>query len=85
MWSQRDLAKRKMSGGNIFVRNLDPSVTTKALHDTFAQYGSILSCKVVTDMHGQSKGYGFVHYDTMEAAENAIQHVNGKILYDREL
>lgn len=85
MWSQRDLAKRKASGGNIFVRNLDPSVTTKSLHDTFAQYGSIVSCKVVTDVNGQSKGYGFVNYDTIEAAENAIQHANGTTVYNREL
>ncbi|KAI7852238.1 hypothetical protein BDC45DRAFT_513787 [Circinella umbellata] len=85
MWSQRDLAKRKISGGNIFVKNLDPSITSKSLRDTFAHYGSILSCKVVTDIQGQSKGYGFVHYDTIEAAENAIQHVNGTTVYDKEL
>lgn len=85
MWSQRDLAKRKVSGGNIFVKNLDPSVTSKSLHDTFAQYGSILSCKVVTDVQGNSKGYGFVHYDTLDAAENAIRQVNGATVYDREL
>lgn len=85
MWSQRDIAKRKVAGGNIFVKNLDPSITSKSLRDTFAQYGNIISCKVVLDPQGQSKGYGFVHYDTTEAAENAIRQVNGTILYDREL
>ncbi|KAI9310890.1 hypothetical protein BX666DRAFT_2003604 [Dichotomocladium elegans] len=85
MWSQRDYAKRKLSGGNIFVKNLDPSITSKSLRDTFAQYGSIVSCKVVQDSQGQSKGYGFILYDTVEAAENAIRHVNGTTIHDREL
>ncbi|KAG0172832.1 Protein phosphatase PP2A regulatory subunit B [Apophysomyces sp. BC1034] len=85
MWSQRDPAKRKTSTGNVFVKNLDLTVTHKALHDTFAQYGSILSSKIAVDDQGNSKGYGFVHFETEEAAENAIQNLNGMSLYGKEL
>jgi polyadenylate-binding protein len=84
MWSQRDPALRKTGTGNIFIKNLDASIDNKALHDTFSAFGNILSCKVATE-DGQSKGYGFVHYETHEAAENAIKHVNGMLLNDKKV
>lgn len=57
----------------------------QALHDTFAAFGNVLSCKVATDEHGASRGYGFVHYETAEAADNAIRSVNGMLLNDKKV
>ncbi|KAI9064464.1 RNA-binding domain-containing protein, partial [Trametes sanguinea] len=85
MWSQRDPALRKTGQGNIFIKNLDEQIDNKALHDTFAAFGNVLSCKVATDEHGRSKGYGFVHYETAEAAETAIKAVNGMLLNDKKV
>eukprot|EP00435_Cladocopium_sp_Y103_P002921 s663_g1.t1 len=77
MWSQRDPDKRKNTNSNLFVKGLDPSIDNKALHDTFSQFGNILSCKVSTNNSGKSRGFGFVHYETEEAAKEAIEKVNG--------
>ncbi|KAL4922772.1 hypothetical protein BDW62DRAFT_171738 [Aspergillus aurantiobrunneus] len=85
MWSQRDPALRKTGQGNVFIKNLDSAIDNKALHDTFAAFGNILSCKVAQDEFGVSKGYGFVHYETAEAANNAIKHVNGMLLNDKKV
>lgn len=85
MWSQRDPALRKTGQGNIFIKNLDEAIDNKALHDTFAAFGNVLSCKVATDEHGRSKGYGFVHYETAEAANTAIDAVNGMLLNDKKV
>lgn len=85
MWSQRDPALRKTGQGNVFIKNLDTAIDNKALHDTFAAFGNILSCKVAQDEFGNSKGYGFVHYETAEAANNAIKHVNGMLLNEKKV
>ena len=85
MWSQRDPALRKTGQGNVFIKNLDNGIDNKALHDTFASFGNILSCKVAQDEFGVSKGYGFVHYETAEGANKAIEKVNGMLLNDKKV
>lgn len=85
MWSQRDPALRKTGSGNVFIKNLDGAIDNKALHDTFSAFGNILSCKVATDDLGNSKGFGFVHYETDNAAAEAIKHVNGMLLNDKKV
>eukprot|EP00898_Chlorokybus_atmophyticus_P001406 jgi/Chlat1/2266/Chrsp17S08727 len=84
MWSHRDPATRKSGVGNIFIKNLDETIDNKALHDTFSAFGHILSCKIAT-VEGKSKGYGFVHYDTQDAADLAIEKVNGMLLEGRKV
>jgi polyadenylate-binding protein len=64
---------------------LDKAIDHKALHDTFSVFGNILSCKVATDPSGQSKGYGFVQFDSEEAAQKAIEKLNGMLLNDKQV
>ncbi len=78
MWSQRDPTARRSGVGNIFIKNLSPKIDSKELNDHFSVFGNILSCKVCTDVEGNSKGYGFVHFETRESAEGAIDKLNGK-------
>jgi polyadenylate-binding protein len=77
MFSQRDPALRRSNVGNLFIKNLDPEITSRDLHDAFKLFGTLLSVKVATDRAGLSKGYGFVHFDTEAAAKAAIDGTNG--------
>ncbi|KAI3761153.1 hypothetical protein L1987_51562 [Smallanthus sonchifolius] len=85
MYSHRDPSIRKSGTANIFIKNLDKTIDNKALHDTFSSFGNILSCKIATDSTGQSKGYGFVQFDTEEAANNAIDKLNGMLMNDKQV
>eukprot|EP00758_Cryptobia_borreli_P002079 Tbor_TRINITY_DN2766_c0_g1::TRINITY_DN2766_c0_g1_i1::g.15180::m.15180/K13126/PABPC; polyadenylate-binding protein len=77
MYQQRDPTTRYSGSGNIFVKNLDVKVDSKSLHEIFNKFGSILSCKVMSNADGSSRGYGFVHFKEDSQASNAITAMNG--------
>ncbi|VVA97865.1 unnamed protein product [Arabis nemorensis] len=85
MWSQRDLAYRRTSGfGNLFVKNLDSSISSSCLERMFSPFGAILSCKVVEE-NGQSKGFGFVQFDTEQSAVAARCALHGSMVDGKKL
>lgn len=69
----------------LIFQNLDKGIDHKLLHDTFSAFGNILSCKIATDNNGQSKGYGFVQYDSEEGAQKAIDQLNGMLINDKQV
>ncbi|OAF69296.1 hypothetical protein A3Q56_02971 [Intoshia linei] len=77
MWNMRDPTQRRSTAGNIFIKNLGKSIDQKTLFDTFSEFGNILSCKIVTDEDGVSKGFGFVHFENPKHANTAITKING--------
>lgn len=67
-------------------QNFDPDkVTNKVLHETFEQYGTVLSAKVAVDSAGRSKGYGFIQYEDPESASKAIEGLNNAQLHGQAL
>jgi len=85
MWCHRDPSLRKSGQGNIFVKNLHRDIDNKMLYDTFSIFGNILSCKVATNAKRESLGYGFVHYESDEAAKLAIKRVDGMIIHSQKV
>lgn len=85
MFSHRDPSIRRSGYANVFIKNLDTSIDNKALHDTFAAFGNVLSCKVAVDGNGQSRGYGFVQFENEDGANNAIKQLNGMLINDKQV
>lgn len=71
-------------GANLFVGNLDPDVDEKKLYDTFSSFGAILTTKIMRDPEtGESRGFGFISYDSFEASDLALFQMNGQFLCNR--
>ena len=52
-------------------------------NDLFQMF-TLLQIQIACDDHG-SKGYGFVHFETEEAARQSIEKVNGMLLNDKKV
>ncbi|MEK7152795.1 MAG: RNA-binding protein [Patescibacteria group bacterium] len=63
----------------LFVGKLSFDTTEDALRTLFAQYGTVASAKIIIDRGtNQSKGFGFVEMEDQEAAQAAINALDGK-------
>lgn len=74
-------------GANLFVGNLAPEVDERMLLDTFICFGTLIQTPKVAREEGTgiSRGYGFVSYDSFEAADAAIEAMNGQFLGNRPI
>ncbi|GLT96708.1 hypothetical protein SLE2022_143130 [Rubroshorea leprosula] len=74
-------------GANLFIGNLDPDVDEKLLYDTFSAFGVIVANpKIMRDPEtGNSRGFGFISYDSFEASDAAIEAMNGQYLCNRQI
>ena len=63
---------------NIYVSNLGFDIQNEDLNSIFAPYGEVSSAKIITDrVTGRSRGFGFVEMPNDEAANKAIDELNG--------
>ncbi|CEL94021.1 unnamed protein product [Vitrella brassicaformis CCMP3155] len=69
----------------LFIRNLSDKTTKDSLANAFSQFGDIEETVIVQDVHGKSKGYGFVVYSRPEDAIRAVQQpqriVDGRMTF----
>jgi RNA recognition motif-containing protein len=71
---------------NIYVSNLSFNVTDEDLRDYFAEYGEVSSAKVIMDkFSGKSSGFAFVEMSDDEAAQKAIQELDGAAVDGRTI
>ena len=65
-------------GAKLYVGNLPYSITEEKLQQHFAQHGSVISARIITDkFSGRSKGFGFVEMNSDEEAQRATTALNG--------
>ena len=70
----------------IFVGNLSWSATEDSMKELFAQYGEIISVRIVTDPYtGRSKGFGFVEMADEAACNQAIEKLDNYNFVNRPI
>ena len=75
---------------NLYVGNLAPSVDEHSLMVLFGKYGPVASVKIMwpRELEERARGHtmtGFVAFMARQAAEDALQHLQGHPLHDHEL
>ncbi|VVB10428.1 unnamed protein product [Arabis nemorensis] len=78
-------AADKFQSSNLYVKNLDPSISDEKLKEIFSPFGTVTSCKVMRDPTGISKGSGFVAFSTPEEATEAMSQLSGKMIESKPL
>ena len=70
---------------NVYVKNFAEELDDEKLRAMFAQYGKIISAKVMVSEDGKSRGFGFVSFEEPEGAEKAVENINGTELGGRTI
>lgn len=75
-----------MTSPKLFIGNVAWKTTEADLQDLFAQYGTVVSCKIIMDKFtGRSRGIAFVEMSSLEEAEAAINALNNKEIDGRQI
>jgi RNA recognition motif-containing protein len=70
----------------LFVGNLSFNTTENQLQDMFAAHGTVTEVDLIMDkFSGRSRGFAFVTMEAKEAADAAVQALNGKSIDGRAL
>jgi RNA recognition motif-containing protein len=73
-------------GNKLYVGNLPYSFRDSDMEQTFSQFGTVTSAKVMMERDtGRSKGFGFVEMGSDAEAQAAIQGMNGQNMGGRDL
>ena len=73
-------------GNKLYVGNLPYTVRDEDLQQSFGQFGSVTSAKVMMERDtGRSKGFGFVEMGSDAEAQAAIGGMNGQSLGGRSI
>ncbi|KIM91560.1 hypothetical protein PILCRDRAFT_810843 [Piloderma croceum F 1598] len=70
---------------NLFCKNLDADIDSNGLFTHFRQFGQIVSARVMRNENGESRGFGFVSYQTPDQANAALHAMNGVVLGSKQL
>ncbi|GMH32430.1 hypothetical protein BSKO_00264 [Bryopsis sp. KO-2023] len=77
--------QQKIHGKNLYVKNIEPSIDDESFKAMFAHFGEITSSKIMKDLTGVSRGFGFVCFRTLEEASRALMEMNGRLMGSRQL
>lgn len=70
----------------LFVGSLPFSTTDEDLNELFAQHGTVVSAKVITDREtGRSRGFGFVEMSSDDEAKAAISALHNSEIAGRSI
>jgi len=71
---------------NLYVGNLSYDVVQHDLENLFSTIGAVKSAVIIRDKYsGESRGFGFVEMESIDAGKEAIEKLNGSELKGRNI
>nr|DAD48716.1 TPA_asm: hypothetical protein HUJ06_018653 [Nelumbo nucifera] len=62
---------------NLYMKNLDQDVTEEILQEKFSEFGKITNLVISKDDNGNSRGFGFINFESSDDAKRAMEAMNG--------
>ncbi len=70
----------------LFVGGLSWNTTDDTLRTAFEKFGPVTEAKVINDREtGRSRGFGFVTFESADAAQQAVQETDGQEIDGRQV
>jgi len=82
---EKELGEKAKRFTNVYVKNFGDDLDDDKMLELFSQYGKITSHRVMVNEEGKSKGFGFVSFEEPEAAEKAVDDMNGKEINGKQM
>lgn len=75
--SERVVLSPEAKYTNLYMKNLDQDITEELIELKFSEFGKISNVKIAKDDNGNSKGFGFVNFESPDSAKRAVEAMNG--------
>jgi len=69
----------------VFVKGFSKDTIADELFSRFEEFGKVIDCRIVADRYGNSKGYGFITFDSQNIAEKVKEMERVRFNDDVEL
>ncbi|CAM8889257.1 unnamed protein product [Rhodiola kirilowii] len=83
--SQAQLQFYRGVSSKLFVKGMTFRTTENDLAKAFSEFGEVTEAKVIYDKLQKSKGYGYVTFNSVSEADDALVAMNGKLLDGRSI
>ncbi|XP_019178274.1 PREDICTED: polyadenylate-binding protein 6-like [Ipomoea nil] len=70
---------------NLYVKNFGCNMTENLLREKFSKYGKVNNAVIMRDEEGNSRGFGFVRFDSDEDARKAVEALNGQLIGSKKM
>jgi len=74
-----------MKTTRIHVTNLPFVFDDEELKELFSTVGPVSKASIVTKPNGDSKGFGFVEYESLEASAKCVEELNNQVVKERRI
>jgi cold-inducible RNA-binding protein len=86
MIGNRQLKAKSSSGSMVYVSNLKYQVNEQEVMDFFKQKDfEPVRARLLYDDEGNSKGFGFVEFDSEDKANEAVEKLSGTMFQNRKI